>query len=162
MQQEEGGLVMANTASCVGVVLVVARVESASPSLLFLRRSGGQFAGQWWPVTGTLRLGESPLAGALRELAEETGLTPDAIYDTGLCAPLADGRGVLQVIVAIVPPAAEVMLNWEHSEHQWCSLSEAQALIPDVARGYLAEAERVARIQPIQQKLFSRGPVPAA
>jgi hypothetical protein len=48
---------MANTASCVGVVIVVARVKSASASLPFLRRSGGQFARQWWPVTGALRLG---------------------------------------------------------------------------------------------------------
>ena len=77
---------MASIANCVGVVLIVARFEGATPSLLFLRRSGGRFAGQWWPDTGTLKPDESPLAGALRELAEETSLSPEAVYETGLSA----------------------------------------------------------------------------
>ena len=148
---------MASIANCVGVVLIVARFEGATPSLLFLRRSGGRFAGQWWPVTGTLKPDESPLAGALRELAEETSLSPEAVYETGLSAPLADGSGTLQVVVATVSSGARVTLNWEHNAHQWCSLSEARALIPSVAHRTLAEAERIARIRPAERRIFPMG-----
>jgi dATP pyrophosphohydrolase len=141
---------------------MVARVEDVAPSLLFLRRAGGRFDRQWWPVTGTLKPNESPLAGALRELAEETGLTPDAVYDTRLCAPETNSRGILQVVVAIVSRGVQVTLNWEHDAYQWCSLSEAQALIPGVAHPPLAEAERIARTRPPERQIFPPLPDPAA
>ncbi len=51
-------------------VLVV--VFTAAGELLLMRRT--RPAGFWQSVTGSLRRGESPRSGALRELTEETGL----------------------------------------------------------------------------------------
>ena len=150
---------MTNPAHCTGVVVVVARVEGSAPSLLFVRRAGGRFDRQWWPVTGTLETDEAPLAGALRELEEETSLHPETVYDTGLTAADTVGHGVLKVFVAIVDPRLEVRLNWEHEAHRWCSLSEAVALIPSVGHPYLVEAERIARARPPKQQIF---PEPSA
>ncbi len=111
---------MPRATSCVGVVLLVVRSEEQSLSLLLLRRSSGRFAGQWWPVTGTLNPDEEPLVGALRELAEETQLTPDAVYSTELSG-LTENGGRLEVFVAVVGPSARVRLNWEHNAHRCCS-----------------------------------------
>ena len=145
---------MTNPAHCTGVVVVVARVEGPAPSLLFLRRAGGRFDRQWWPVTGTLEADEAPLAGALRELEEETSLQPETVYDTGLTAEDTVGHGILKVFVAIVHPRLEVNLNWEHEAHRWCSLPEALDLIDSVGHPYLVEAERIARARPPEQQIF--------
>ena len=150
---------MTNSVHCTGVVVVVARVEGAVPSLLFLRRAGGRYDRQWWPVTGTFEPSEPPLAGALRELEEETSLHSEAVYETGLTAADVVGLGILKVFVAIVHSRLEVSLNWEHEAQRWCSLSEALDLIASVGHPYLVEAERIARARPRERQIF---PEPSA
>jgi dATP pyrophosphohydrolase len=147
--------------NCTGVVLVVARVDVDPPLLLLLRRAGGRFDKQWWPVTGTLKTAEEPLSGALRELAEETSLRPQSIFDTGLSSRDTVGGGALPVFVATLLGEQEVVLNWEHDAYRWCSLSEAQRLTPELAHSSLATAERVARLQPPAQRLFTGDATPA-
>ena len=77
--------------SCVAVAVYVLRRNASEIELLFLRRSGGQFEGRWWPVTGKREPGEDPIECAMRELREETGLTPQTLYQTDLTAPVAGG-----------------------------------------------------------------------
>jgi 8-oxo-dGTP pyrophosphatase MutT (NUDIX family) len=139
-------------ASCAGVVLLVARLEEESPLFLFLGRAGGRFDGEWWPVTGTLKPGESPLDGALRELAEETSIIAHAVYDTRLSASDRLG-GILPVMVAMAGPQGRVTLNPEHDAYGWWLLPEAQAIVPSVLHHYLAEAERVVRTRPSERQI---------
>jgi 8-oxo-dGTP diphosphatase len=71
-------------------------VIDATCQVLLVRRSVAPKVGFWCLPGGFMELGETPEAGALRELAEETGLTgtidcllgvstaPNAFYDTVL------------------------------------------------------------------------------
>ena len=57
--------------------LYVARPAAAGLEFLVLRRSTrGRSPGAWEAVHGHLEEGERPTDGALREMLEETGLTP--------------------------------------------------------------------------------------
>src|SRR5207253_4895376 len=50
--------------------------------ILTLRRSvNGRCPGSWETVHGTIEPGETPVQASLRELREETGLTPQRLYN---------------------------------------------------------------------------------
>jgi dATP pyrophosphohydrolase len=118
------------------VVVFVVRPSEGGSDFLFLQRSGGRFTDQWWPIAGTREDGESPVETAVREIEEETGLTPDAVHATGIVAPRFDQPGNLQIFVAFVTPDSEVRLNYEHSDFQWLSLDEVLTL-RDVSRRFV-------------------------
>jgi dATP pyrophosphohydrolase len=117
-----------SASDCLGVVLFVVRRNADTHQYLLVRRSGGRFAGQWWPVTGTSRPDESPDRTALRELREETGLVPVSLYKTQLEAPHVEERGFLSVFLAFVEESAEVVLNYEHDAFKWLSAIEELVL----------------------------------
>ena len=139
---------------CVGVAILVMRRAGNDHAFLYMRRSGGRFEGHWWPVAGTLEVGEEPRGCALRELAEETGLVPEALYATRCTAPHENGRGCLEVFAGVVAAGAEVRLNDEHDAYRWCSLQEARALTPPAAQPHLTEAARLAREAPRERRVF--------
>ncbi len=149
MQGSESDQHLPDESGCVAVSVYVLRRHTSKPQLLFLRRSGGRFEGQWWPVTGTREPSEDPIQCALRELREETSLTPYALFRTGLTAPV-EGGGYLRIFVASVDAAEIVRANWEHDAYRWCSVEEAHSIIPgfpDIVR----EAVRVFETQPAEQ-----------
>jgi dATP pyrophosphohydrolase len=146
---------MSDTGSCVAISVYVLRRQAGEIEMLFLRRSGGRFEGQWWPVTGTRESSEDPIQCALRELQEETGLTPSALYQTDLTAPV-EGGGYLRIFVAPVDSAAVVCMNWEHDAYRWCSSAAAHAIVGGFAEPILSEAVRVFEAGPPAQKVFDR------
>lgn len=102
--------------------------------VLVMKRVGEPLDGQWFQVAGRLEEGETAWAAALRELDEETGLTPERFYASEVCEQFysheADAIMLMPVFVAYVSEAAKVVLNEEHSEFRWASLKEAQAALP--------------------------------
>ena len=53
------------------------RWDNGEPVFLLLKRSENQmYPGIWQCVTGKIEIGEKPHETAIRELQEETGLTP--------------------------------------------------------------------------------------
>lgn len=112
----------------VGIIVFVLRRLEGRCEVLFLRRSGGRYGDQWWPVGGTCKVGEAPLETMLRELAEETGLTPRAVYSFGEDIPHVDGRSRIEAFVAFVGDEP-VQLDHEHSEHKWLSADEALTVV---------------------------------
>lgn len=88
--------------------------------------------GFWQPVTGGVENGERVEDAAMRELLEETGFSDplerhDFIFEFQF---FADGKAATEYVFAVkMPSDAEPELT-EHEEHKWCSLDEAQDLVP--------------------------------
>ena len=110
----------------------MARGAGAALELLTLRRAPGvRSAGSWETVHGTIEPGETPVAAARRELAEETGLAPERLYNLSRVESfylhkldrVVQGPG----FVAFVAPDQEARLGDEHDRSEWLPVEEAKA-----------------------------------
>jgi dihydroneopterin triphosphate diphosphatase len=120
-----------------GVIVYVVRQFPDERKVLFLKRNGGQHSGAWWPVAGTPEAGEAPQQTAVRELGEETGLSPRRLFSFGMEIPHADSSKALVTFVAFVDQATPVTLNYEHSDYRWLTGGKAIDLVPDHSKLYL-------------------------
>jgi dATP pyrophosphohydrolase len=117
--------------------------------ILLIRRSPGRILpGLWQCVSGTLEPGERVAAGALRELAEETGFGPDDIevfYDLDLVnqfhEPSYDAIVSAAVFAVRLRPDAEPRLSNEHDGANWHDLDEAHQQV--IWPGYRTAIERI-------------------
>ena len=108
--------------------------EGGDIEILLIRRAPGRlYPGLWQCVTGKLEVGERIVDGALREVAEETGLGPaefEAFMETNLVnwfhAADLDTLLCEAVFAARVRSDATVTISDEHDAFQW--------LAPDVAK----------------------------
>ena len=122
---------------------------------LQLRRSPGKFlAGAWSTVRGKIEEGETAWAAALRELREETALSPveffqldtvDIFYLHG-----DDTLWHCPGFVAIVPRTAEVVLNDEHDSQRWVHREQ-------IDRHFLWPGER-AQLSEACREILDEGP----
>jgi 8-oxo-dGTP pyrophosphatase MutT (NUDIX family) len=115
--------------------LYVARPIAAGFEFLVLRRGArGRSPGAWEAVHGHLEEGERPEDGARRELLEETGLTPVAMYNLSRVEAFylhrSDEVAMIPAFVAFVPAMSAVSISEEHDAVEW--------LPADVARSRLA------------------------
>src|SRR5438477_10931825 len=95
------------------VTVLVARKSGGGHQLLQLRRRGDDYlGGTWQTVRGTMEAGETAVQTALRELKEETGLTPTESFSVGIVETfyIAAEDAVLHspVFLAIVPGDAQI------------------------------------------------------
>jgi 8-oxo-dGTP pyrophosphatase MutT (NUDIX family) len=121
--------------------------------VLVLRRCA-DLGGYWHCVAGAVEPAESWAEAASRELREETGLAVEVV-DSGIRYRYAatdvtpERRRELppqasEIEVACfgaeAPPTAEMRLDWEHDEHAWVSVAEAESRLrwPAVARAMSA------------------------
>jgi 8-oxo-dGTP pyrophosphatase MutT (NUDIX family) len=119
------------------------------PEILLIRRSPGRILpGLWQCVSGSLEPGERITAGALRELAEETGFGPDeieAFYDLDLVnqfhEPSYDAIVTAAVFAVRVRMDAEPRLSSEHDDANWHEVDEAHQQV--IWPGYRAAIERI-------------------
>jgi lipoyl(octanoyl) transferase len=101
--------------------------------VLLLKRAP-EAGGFWQIVTGTMEPGESPLQTAAREVTEETGFSGQlrelkyehsfALGDSGL-PPLFAHETAFALTAR-----GEPRLSDEHVEHRWCTLEEAEQILP--------------------------------
>jgi dATP pyrophosphohydrolase len=122
------------------IEVYVFRRRGRRVEFLCLRRGRVRFLpGVWQPVTGQRRPRESGLAAAVREVREETGLTPLRWWAletvTMYFDPAADVVHALPLFAAEVGPAARVRLSAEHSAHTWLGAAAA-------GRRYIWQAQR--------------------
>lgn len=112
-----------------GVIANILRMTRDRVEFLYLKRSGGRFAGQWWPVAGTLEQGETPLGALIRELKEETGLSPEKVFSLGMDIKHIDTGTPLEGFVVYVSENCTVSLNHEHSEFAWLEVEDLYSLL---------------------------------
>ena len=135
------------------VDVYVLRIAAGVTEVLVLRRARGErCAATWETVHGHIEAGEAPAAAALRELREETGLTPARLYNVSRVETFylhaRDVLALIPVFCAIVPAGAEVTLSAEHDRGEWLPSDEA-------ARRFAWPRERRALADALQ--LFGTG-----
>lgn len=114
---------------CTMVSVVVIRGHGADAEVLLLRRAQPHLHGLWTYVAGHVEAGEKAWQAALRELHEEAGLRPHALYSADRCETYYDVReeciAVVPAFVAFVEVDAVVQRDGENDAHLWLSLDAA-------------------------------------
>jgi len=100
---------------------------------LLLKRADYQvYPGLWQMVTGKIKESEKAYQTAIREIKEETGLTPLQLWVAptvnSFYEPKDEYICLLPVFAAIVE-ADTIQLSDEHTEYKWVNKSEAQKLL---------------------------------
>jgi 8-oxo-dGTP pyrophosphatase MutT (NUDIX family) len=127
-----------------------AGASDRSLELLLMRRSPGRIlAGLWQGVSGSLEPRERVVAGALRELHEETGYSVDeieALYDLDQVnqfhEPSVDAILTAAIFAVRVRNDLEPTLSHEHDAHRWVTGAEALDVVV-----WPAYRESIARIE---------------
>ena len=128
--------------------MYVFRGRGDALEVLLLRRARGQSRGGTWEgVHGKVDDGEAPVSAALRELREETGCDPLALYNLSRVEQFyLHGTGQVALIpafAAFVAPDAVIQLSAEHDTLMWlapaaagerCSWPRAGRAIEDAVR----------------------------
>jgi 8-oxo-dGTP pyrophosphatase MutT (NUDIX family) len=140
--------------------------RSGSPEILLMRRAPGRIlAGLWQGVSGSLEPDETIVAGALRELREETGFGDDAleaIYDLDQVnqfhEPSVDAVVTATVFAVRVGEGTEPSLSPEHDAYRW--LGPAAALDLIVWPAYRESLTRIERdlLDPARESWFRLRP----
>ena len=113
------------------ITVFVVRPDASGRSheFLQLRRDRDDYMGGTWQIIrGGIEAGESPVAAALREMREESGLTPLEFYRLSsvesFYTAVDDTLWHSISFCAIVDRTQPVKLNEEHDDHRWIARSE--------------------------------------
>ncbi len=116
------------------VSVVVLRGTGTDTRVLLLRRTRPPLRGAWIYVAGHIRAGEPAWQCARRELREEAGLLPQALYSADTCETYYDRVdeciAVVPAFVAFVHDQAKVTLDQESDSHRWLPVAEAIPMLP--------------------------------
>jgi uncharacterized protein len=104
---------------------VVTCILRRKDKILLLKRSQkvGTNKGKWAGVSGFIERGERPEETALKEVAEETGITTARLEAMGAPLRVREGTNVWTIHPFLFEVGDEgVVLDWEHTECKWIAL----------------------------------------
>ena len=107
----------------------VFRREKNEFQFLMLKRAERQiYEHLWQGVAGKIEPGETAVEAAVRELKEETGLTPTTMFVADHVSKFYEAyadRINLVPVFGIGVDDSNVILSKEHSKFEWCSFDKA-------------------------------------
>lgn len=100
---------------------------------LLLKRSNNKiYPGIWQGVTGKIDNDEEPYRAALRELKEETNLTPQKMWTIDKVNLFYDAKKNIMNLIpvfGVIVDTQKVTLSNEHIEYEWYNIDEAIKLL---------------------------------
>ena len=139
---------------------VVTSFLQLNDKILVLKRSTKVKTHQqmWGGISGYLEKGEEPLARALKEIQEETGLSEDNVDIITASEPIGIPDQDIDVLWVIYPylfntQKQEIKIDWEHTEHKWIQPEELSDLVTVPA---LAETLQMVLPTPIKELTTSK------
>ncbi len=116
------------TPHCISVYVVCQTPEG--PRYLLIRRCGKYLPGTWQMISGGIESGETAPQAALREIREETGLIPQALYSADIVETFYmqsnDKITFVPVFVAFVENLKVSLSPKEHDAYEWLSFENAR------------------------------------
>jgi dihydroneopterin triphosphate diphosphatase len=105
------------------------KIENGQCKHLIIRRSPGYLGSTWQMISGKVEPGETGWEAALREIQEETGLTPDRFYSANSLEAFYEVEqnciNLVPVFVGFLDTDQAVRLSREHEAYQWITVDEA-------------------------------------
>ncbi|MFB7509496.1 NUDIX hydrolase [Streptomyces broussonetiae] len=117
-----------------GVCLTLFAHRGRAHVLLIKRAPRGRNAGQWALPGGRLDDGETPVAAALRELAEETGVLADPGEVAGLLDDFVTDSGFVITPVVVIPREPVTFTRDRREVHSLHPIPLRRLTDPDIPR----------------------------
>ena len=116
------------------VTCFIIRQNDGRWAFLQMLRSPERYMGATWQLcTGGIYDGETATAAMLREVDEETGLTPVEFYQLDIVSTYflnkIDALVTSPMFCAVVEPNAQVTLNDENTDYRWVDEMDIVSLV---------------------------------
>ena len=110
------------------------REENEKIEFLLMKRDEKEiYPGVWQMVTGKIRENETAVEAALREIKEETGLSPEKFWIVpninSFYSKEDDAISMLPVFAAKVSMDVQIAISSEHSEFRWVDAQTAKKML---------------------------------
>jgi dATP pyrophosphohydrolase len=113
------------------VVLIVRPLGDSHQLLMGCRASGEYMGGTWQLISGGIEPDETAWQAAIREMHEETGLSPREFYRLSTLTRFYrsdnDSLNTAPMFCAMVEADAVVQLNSEHTAFDWVNIDQAES-----------------------------------
>lgn len=100
------------------------------PRFLILKRASRYMHGLWQQVAGGIEDGETAIDAIVREIKEETGHSPKALYSADMTESFYNYHRncimIIPVFAAEFDSEKDVVLSNEHSDYKWVTVDQAK------------------------------------